>query len=89
VTGKMKTVSYKAEVLVQGSWVSNGLRFRTERAAELYATDLAGRWTLCSDSRTLPSDDPVTEDSTTVDWAERGADRPDTDAPAWRVSLNG
>lgn len=83
----MKTVSYKAEVLVQGSWTGNGLRFPTERAAELYGKDLAERWTLCVDSRAIPSDEPVTEDSTTVAWAERGAERPDADAPARRVSL--
>lgn len=83
----MKTVSYKAEVLVQGSWSSNGLRFHTERAAELYGKDLAERWTLCSDSRVVPSDDPVTENSATAAWAEGGALRPAADAPARRVSL--
>ena len=88
MTGKMKTVSYKAEVLVGDHWSGNGLRFHTERAAELYGKDLAARWTLCSDSRTLPSDEPVTENTATIAWAEGGALRPDPDAPAWRVCLD-
>ncbi len=51
--------SFKAGVKTPGDrdWVSNGLRFRTQGAAEAYAIDLASRWTAVSDWTVLPSDE--------------------------------
>ena len=79
--------SYVAEVFVDGGWHSNGLRFPSAAAADLYARDWMARWTLVADCRVVTSTDAPTTCSRTVDWAERGAARPDPDAPAWRVSL--
>ena len=53
---------YKAEVYVQGTWSSNGLRFATAREAVGYARHLAGRWTLVQDFRAALSTDPVTHE---------------------------
>lgn len=40
--------SYRPEVLVQGSWSGNELRFATAKEAEDWAQLLTYRWTLCS-----------------------------------------
>lgn len=79
--------SYVAEVFVDGDWHSNGLRFPSAAAADLYARDWQARWSMVADCRVVTSTDAPTTCSRTVDWAERGAARPDADAPAWRVSL--
>ena len=82
--------SWKAEVTTAGGggrFVSNGLRFEDEESAKNYARDLKKRWTAVNDWRVVPSNDPVTEDSTTAKWAKGGAKRPHKDAPAWRVKL--
>ena len=41
---------YKVEVIADssGTWCGNGLKFATTEEAEIYAKDLAGRWTLVS-----------------------------------------
>ena len=52
-------MSYKPMVLVQHEWAGNSLRFATREEAEIYATDLQRRWTLCVDHRVDDSDDPV------------------------------
>lgn len=45
--------SYKAEVLALGetSYSSNGLRFATKDEAQLYADDLAMRWSMVDTTR--------------------------------------
>lgn len=57
--------SFKAEVVADssGEFVGNSLRFETRKLAEVYAQDLASRWTLVSDWRVVESTDPVTESS--------------------------
>lgn len=56
-------MSYKVEVIADdsGVWVSNALRFATEREANAYGHDLAYRWTAVREFRVVPTDDPVTE----------------------------
>jgi hypothetical protein len=49
--------SYKTEVLVEGSWASNALRFATE--AEMAGRELLSRWLVPSDYRAAPSEDPI------------------------------
>jgi hypothetical protein len=39
----------------------NALRFSTPERAQLYADDLALRWTACPDMHVVPSTDPVYE----------------------------
>jgi len=52
--------SYMPQVLVDGGWNSNALRFRTYQEAEASAQNLHSRWTLTSDYRAVISDDAVT-----------------------------
>lgn len=54
-------MSFKAEVVADrsGKFCGNGLAFATEGEAMAYAKDLAGRWTLVTDYRVVPSDEPV------------------------------
>lgn len=54
-------MSWKAEVVTnrEGAWVSNRLRFDTFKEATDYVHDLARRWTMVSDTRVVPTDDPV------------------------------
>ena len=53
--------SFAAEVIADasGRYAGNGLRFATREEAEAYARDLASRWTLVSEYRTVVSADPV------------------------------
>jgi hypothetical protein len=53
--------SFAAEVIADasGTYAGNGLRFATRAEAEAYAQDLASRWTLVTEYRTVVSDDPV------------------------------
>jgi hypothetical protein len=85
------TTGWRVEVQTGGdsSWSGNALTFRSEKGAEAYAADLAGRWTAVSGWRVIAVADepPAPGESTTVDWAEQNATRPDPDAPAWRVKL--
>jgi hypothetical protein len=59
-------MSYKPEVIADssGQWTGNALRFATEGEAITYARDLMRRWTLVSDIRVVPSDDPVNQQIT-------------------------
>lgn len=52
-------MSWKPEVLVDGDWCSNSLRFETQAEAEAYAKDLFNRWLLCKDHRAVEDTDPV------------------------------
>ena len=54
-------MSFKAEVIADrsGKWTGNQLRFATEEEAHAYVRDLAFRWTLVTQTRVVPSDDPV------------------------------
>lgn len=51
--------SYKPEFCVQGEWCSNAQRFATEEEARLSASARFMVWTMPSDYRVSPSDDPV------------------------------
>jgi hypothetical protein len=53
--------SYKPEVIADasGTWTGNGLRFATEAEAAAWVKDLERRWMLVTDTRVVPSDDPV------------------------------
>jgi hypothetical protein len=55
------TQSCAAEVVADssGKFCGNGLRFATVQEAEAYARDLMRRWTLVTEWRVVPSDDPV------------------------------
>lgn len=51
--------SFKPEFLVQGQWCSNAQRFATEAEAKASAHARFMVWTMPSDFRAAPSDDPV------------------------------
>ena len=66
-------MGFKAEMLAAGSvddWGTNGLVFKTSRAADLYGLDLLLRWTGAKDHRVVEVDDEPTEDSPTVQMYE-------------------
>jgi hypothetical protein len=52
-------MSFKTEVLVDGKWGANAVRFATENEAIEYGRELLSRWLVPTDSRPAPSDDPV------------------------------
>jgi hypothetical protein len=52
-------MSYAPEVMVEGKWSSNGLRFATREEAERWGRDLLMRWFVPTDSRAVESLDPV------------------------------
>ena len=56
-------MSFKAEVIADstGTFCGNGLRFATKAEAEVYAIDLALRWTAVRDWRVVECTDPVNE----------------------------
>jgi hypothetical protein len=60
---KALTRSWKVEVKTYGDqeWASNGLRFRTERDATLYAEDLYSRWMAVRETQVVASDDEPTQ----------------------------
>lgn len=51
--------SYAPEVLVDGTWSGNALRFATEAEAARWGRALLMRWFVPTDSRAVPSTDPV------------------------------
>lgn len=51
--------SWKSEVLVDGKWASNALRFATKAEAEASVNELLSRWFVPSDGRATESEDPV------------------------------
>jgi hypothetical protein len=52
-------MSWKPEMLVDGDWRGNALRFATQEEAAANAKDLFYRWTVPNDYRAVYSDDPV------------------------------
>jgi hypothetical protein len=58
-TAAKAPVSYAPEVLVEGRWSCNGLRFATLQEAEASALNLMMRWTLVRDARATETSDPV------------------------------
>jgi len=52
-------MSYAPEVFLEGKWSGNALRFATELEADAYGRDLLMRWFVPTDSRAVPSTDPV------------------------------
>ncbi len=55
----MTIVSWAPEVWVEGKWTRNQLRFSSEVEARSYAYNLYNRWTLPTDYRATPADEPV------------------------------
>ena len=55
----MKTKSYKPEVLVNGTWAGNALRFATQEEAFGSVMALRMRWWVPEDGRAVESEDPV------------------------------
>lgn len=55
----MSNKSYKPEVLVEGKWSSNALRFATKEEAEASVRELMSRWWVPDDGRATESSDPV------------------------------
>lgn len=51
--------SWKPELLVDGEWAGNALRFATKEEAEASASDTYSRWMLAVGHRAVESDDPV------------------------------
>lgn len=53
--------SYAPEVIADsgGKWSGNALRFATEEEAQIYVADLQRRWFLVTETRVIPSSDPV------------------------------
>jgi hypothetical protein len=55
-------MSYRAEIKTRDlddDWHADARRFATVTEAEACALDLALRWALVSDTRAVPSEDPV------------------------------
>lgn len=52
-------MAFKAEVIADssGKWAGNALVFATEAEAEAYVLDLARRWTLVRETRTVSTDE--------------------------------
>ena len=55
----MKTKSYRPEVLVDGQWAGNGLRFASPEEAFGSLMALRMRWWVPTDGRVTESEDPV------------------------------
>ena len=51
--------SWKPEVLVNGEWCGNALRFGTGEEAEGSVRELMSRWYVPDDGRAIESDDAV------------------------------
>ena len=54
-----KPESFKPEVLINGTWSTNGLRFATIEEAEASANELMSRWFVPEAGRVTVSNDPV------------------------------
>lgn len=52
-------MSWKSEVLVQGKWVGNAVRFATKDEAHHAGVELLSRWFVPDDHCPVESDDPV------------------------------
>lgn len=52
-------MSWKTEVLVEGKWASNALRFATEQEALDAGVELLSRWFVPTDHRAVECGDPV------------------------------
>lgn len=52
-------MAYKAEVIADssGKWAGNALVFATREEAEIYVSDLALRWRLVRETRTVETDE--------------------------------
>lgn len=55
----MKTKSWKPEVMVDGKWAGNALRFATQEEAFGSVMALRMRWWVPEDGRAVESEDPV------------------------------
>jgi hypothetical protein len=53
------TVSWKPEVLVDGVWSTNALRYATKAEAEASVRELMSRWWVPTDGRASESNDSV------------------------------
>jgi hypothetical protein len=81
--------SWKPEVMVNGQWASNALRFKTKEEAESNAANLMYRWTMVQDFRAGESEDEPTH--AWIDGALHDLSRPDAPGyvPPYRVSIGG
>ncbi len=52
-------MGFKPQVKVDGKWNGNGLVFATKEEAQRSASNLMGRWLLCTDHRAIETDEPV------------------------------
>lgn len=52
-------MSFAPEFKVDGEWCGNAQRFATEAEAKASAHSRFMRWTMPTDTRAVPSDDPV------------------------------
>lgn len=53
-------MSWKPEVQAgDNTWTPNGLRFETKEESDAYAAQLARRWLLVTDKRSVECEDPV------------------------------
>jgi hypothetical protein len=55
----MNNKSWKPEVLVDGKWATNALRFATAEEAFASMMELRMRWWVPTDGRATESEDPV------------------------------
>ena len=55
----MNNKSWKPEVLVEGKWATNALRFATQEEAFGSVMELRMRWWVPEDGRATESEDPV------------------------------
>lgn len=53
------STSWKTEVLVDGKWATNSVRFATKEEATAAGVELLSRWFVPEDSRAAESNDPV------------------------------
>ena len=51
------TRSWVPEVLAEGAWTGNGLRFANKEDAEAWVADLSTRWTAVRETRVIPSEE--------------------------------
>jgi hypothetical protein len=55
--------SWAPEVIADdsGKFCGNGLRFATKEESDVWVRDLSMRWLLVRETRSVPTDDPVTD----------------------------
>ncbi|HUW57384.1 MAG TPA: hypothetical protein VMZ92_12175 [Planctomycetota bacterium] len=72
-------MSYSPEVIADdsGKFCGNGLRFATQKEAEVWVRDLSMRWLSVRETRVVESEDPVNTSMTEREdgsWEQRAVD---------------